>query len=199
MYYSQETDFNLLLQLFEHLENKTVIDIGAEKGSMIQGFLARGCKSIFAFEPYPPHVEILRSKFKDVSGVHIHELAIGVRDETAILHIAHDKISGEGGEYYNSLIASADTPGIHWAGEIPVQVRSLATLVESGIIPSEIGILKIDTEGNDFAVLQGMGKLHSAVVMLEYWDKVIETTGSSPYNLEEVKFVMQPRGYSNFV
>src|SRR5258706_9538863 len=197
--YSQDTELEFLYHILEYLENKTIIDIGAEKGVFVQAFVDKNCKSIYAFEPYPPHVNVLRSQFNDVPSVYIHEIAVGVRDETATLHLAHDKTTGESSDFYNSILSLPDTPVIHWAGGIPVQVRSLASLIDGDTIPSEIGILKIDAEGSDFSIIQGMGRLFSAVIMVEYWDRVVEMGGSSPYTLADVNQVLQDRGYSNFI
>ncbi|MHB8626471.1 MAG: FkbM family methyltransferase [Aggregatilineales bacterium] len=197
IYYHQETEIKFLQQLLEKLDNKIAIDVGAEKGSVTQALLDAGSQAIYAFEPFPTNVSALRQKYNDESRVKIFDFALGLRDETVNLHIAEDK-TGQNGEVYHSLLAHADTPTIHWAGQIPVQCRSLASLLAQGLIPPNVGILKIDTEGNDLAILQGMGQLSSAVVMVEYWDDLPQTVGQTPYSIREVVEVMQPRGFSNF-
>ena len=62
-----------------------------------------------------------------------------------------------------------------------------------------MGILKVDTERSDFAVLQGMGQLTSAVVMIEFWEDLPGTVGPSVYQVSDVAAFMAKRGYSNFV
>jgi FkbM family methyltransferase len=197
MRYQQETDINLLVQLLALLENKAVIDVGAEKGSFIEALLDHGAEKIYAFEPFPANVNALRERFSNLPQVHIFDVALGARDEIATLHIAQDKTGGDA-NCYHSLIASADTPTIHWADQMQVKCRTLNSLVNEGSIPSEVSILKVDTEGNDFAVVQGMDGLHSSIVMIEYWNDLPETVGAYPVPLEDFVAEMHKRGYSNF-
>lgn len=197
MAYQQETELTVLLNMLARLDNKIVIDVGAEKGSVTKACVDQGCEAVYAFEPYPPNMKRLREQFGNNPRVHLFEMAIGLRDETAQLNVAEDK-SGYGLDAYHSLVQSEETPILHWKGKIPVQVRSLDSLVADGTLPTEVGILKIDTEGNDFNVLQGMGRLKSAVVMIECWDNLPETVGQLPYKLSEVAPFMQQHGYNHF-
>ncbi len=183
--------------MLARLDNRIVIDVGAEKGSVTKACVDQGCEALYAFEPYPPNMKRLREQFGTHPKVRLFEMAVGLHDETAQLNIAQDT-SGAGLEAYHSLVQSEDTPIIHWKDKISVQVRSLDSLVADGTLPAEVGILKIDTEGNDFNVLQGMGRLKSAMVMIECWDDLPETVGQMPYKLSEVAPFMQQRGYNHF-
>lgn len=197
MAYQQETELTVLLKMLARLDNKIVIDVGAEKGSVTRVCLEQGCEAVYAFEPYPPNMKILQEQFANQPKARLYEMAVGLQDETAQLNIAKD-ISEAGLDAYHSLVQSQDTPILRWTGRIPVQVRSLDSLVADGSLPAEVGILKIDTEGNDFNVLQGMGRLKSAVVMIECWDNLPETVGQLPYKLSQVVPFMQQRGYNHF-
>ncbi len=75
--------------------------------------------------------------------------------------------------------------------------RSLASLVEDGTLPNEVGILKIDTEGYDLEVIRGMGRLSSSIVMVEYWDSLPAIFGPCPYSLRDLGQALGSRGYSN--
>jgi hypothetical protein len=52
---------------------------------------------------------------------------------------------------------------------IPVTCRSLASLHAAGLIPDNLGVLKIDTEGNDLRVLRGLGPVRSDVIICEFF------------------------------
>jgi Methyltransferase FkbM domain len=80
-----------------------------------------------------------------------------------------------------------------------VQCRTLDSLVAEGLLPEHVGILKVDTERGDLAVLRGMGRLHSDVVILEYWDDLPETIGPSTYRVSDVVELVAGHGYSNYV
>jgi FkbM family methyltransferase len=195
--YDQDTDIRLIAALFERLDTRIAIDVGAEKGSFVRAFLERGANKVIAVEPHPGNAAALRELFAAQPAVQVLELALGARDETANLYIAEDK-SGQGREAYHSLIAFDETPTIRRVGAIEVPCRTLDSLVCDGTIPAEIGALKIDAERSDFAIIQGMGRLFAGVVMLEYWDDLPETVGSAPYRVSDVRDWMQQLGYSNF-
>jgi FkbM family methyltransferase len=196
--YHQELDMALLLAIFERLENKTVIDIGAEKGSFLQAFLDKGAVSAFSFEPYPPHVSHLKEKYSNDSRVRLFDLAVGERNETVKLHIASDP-SGKVYDYHHTLLAFDQTSSIQWNSEVAVSCRRLDSLVGDGTLPPRVGILKTDTEGNDFGVIAGMGDLEADVVMIEFWDDLPDVYGKGPYSIADLDRVLRPRGFSNFV
>ena len=75
--YEQETEIKILLQFCERLNNKSVVDVGAEKGSFIDAFLTGGCGSIYAFEPYPSHINHLQKLFQSNAAVQIFPIAPG--------------------------------------------------------------------------------------------------------------------------
>lgn len=48
------------------------------------------------------------------------------------------------------------------AGEfvkIPLKVRCIDTMIEEGLLPDDISLIKIDTDGYDFEVIKGAGRL----------------------------------------
>jgi hypothetical protein len=78
----------------------------------------------------------------------------------------------------------------------PVLVRSLANLHQSGIVPEDISLVKIDTEGFDLEVVRGMGDYRYPVVMAEFWDKDMEFAQSGLlYTLDVLVREMRARGY----
>jgi FkbM family methyltransferase len=197
MAYHQETDIQLLVEMFQRLQNRIVIDIGAEKGTLVQVFLDQQCQTIYAFEPFPPSLTVLRERFRNDNRVRIFDYAVGHHNEQRELHIAQDT-SGNDYSYYHSLVLNAETPVIHWGRVIPVEVRTLDSLVAEGKIPARVGILKIDTEGNDLNVLQGLGGLTSDIVIVECWNALSGTLEDPPYTLSDLVNTMRPRGYNHY-
>jgi len=195
--YQQETELSVLLQMCAGLRNKIAIDVGAEQGSFTAEFLRTGCTHVYTFEPWPPNADYLRQRFRDNPEVRVFETALSVSDKTAALHVAQDS-SGQVLRYYHSLESFKDTPQVRWGSDINVPCRSLGSLVSQGTIPSEVGVLKIDTEGHDFAVLQGLGALASDIIMVECWDELPQVIGSCPYRLSQVAGYLRERGYLNF-
>ena len=198
MAYQQETEYALLLDLLPRLDNRIVLDVGAEKGSFVDACLAAGGEHVFAFEPYPPHVKSLHDRFDGVSAVTVYDVAIGAADGTAALHVATDR-SGRAFDYHHSLVKFPSSREILWDQAIDVNCRSLSSLVRAGTIPSTVGLLKIDTEGGDLSVLQGLGDLRSALVVVEYWEGLVDSLGDSPYSVAELVGLLESRGYRDYV
>jgi hypothetical protein len=80
-----------------------------------------------------------------------------------------------------------------------VELRTLQSLVESGEVPQRVGILKVDTEGSDLAVVRGMGPLEPDIVMVEHWRELPDGLGLCPWTSEEMAAQLRPRGFSHFL
>jgi FkbM family methyltransferase len=194
--YYQGTEYRLVRDLLRRLDDRIVLDVGAEKGSFADACLSAGAERVLAFEPYPPHVEHLRRKFNGSPIVTVFNLAIADHDGTATLHIAHDG-AGEPMDYHHSLLGALEAGDVHWHRTIDVACRSLGSLVQAGTIPSKVGVLKIDTEGGDLIALAGMGSLESDVVMIEHCRNP-GYAGDSPYDVSDVSRALEARGYRDF-
>jgi hypothetical protein len=79
-----------------------------------------------------------------------------------------------------------------------VKRRSLESLINAGEIPERTGILKIDTEGHDLAVVRGMGRLKADVVMVEHWTDLPKGLGVCPWSTADVVETLRARGFSHF-
>lgn len=196
--YEQGTDARLLAALFEYVDNKTVIDAGAEHGEFTRLLLEQGAEAVFDIEPYPPNVAALRERFGSDARVRIVELALSDRDGEATLNLIADR-EGINVSSYHSLAHATETALIHKTGEMKVECRTLDSLMREGVLPRAVGILKIDAEGHDLAILRGMGELAAAVVMIEFWDDLPEAMGKAQFKLIEAWDVMCRRGYRHVV
>jgi FkbM family methyltransferase len=194
--YYQGTEYRLASELLLRLDDRIVLDVGAEKGGFADACLSAGAERVLAFEPYPPHVEHLRRRFKGSPAVTVFDLAIADHDGTATLHIAHDT-AGEPMDYHHSLLGALEAGDVQWHRTIEVACRSLGSLVRDRTIPSKVGVLKIDTEGGDLIALAGMGSLESDVVMIEHCRNP-GYAGDSPYNVSDVSQALGARGYRDY-
>jgi hypothetical protein len=71
-------------------------------------------------------------------------------------------------------------------------------LAERGEIPSDLGVLKTDTEGNDLNVLRGLGILRPEMVICEYFTKGLYS-GWSEGAPELIIEYMRELGYRTFL
>lgn len=143
-----------------------VVDCGANLGdwtaSAIDQFARHAVTpALHLMEPSPASATALARRFDDRPDVTIHAVALSDRDGTATFHL----VSPTGGT--NSLVPDG-TPD---AATVEVRTaRGAGYFAQLGI--SRIDLLKIDTEGHDFAVLSGFDDMLAAqaiaVVQFEY-------------------------------
>jgi FkbM family methyltransferase len=167
-------DFEILLlkAIAPLLRHRNGIDIGAERGSFAQAFLDLGLQTL-AIEASPMQARALRRRFLGRVGVRVLFAAMSDQDGRVDLHLARHAderpSDGYGSGAYNSLIDTPVPGAIDFPCTITVPRRRLSTLVRTGIAPPNIGVLKVDTEGHDLAVLAGAWPHVGEVTILEYW------------------------------
>jgi FkbM family methyltransferase len=165
----QETEIQLLTAWLPHIR-KTFVDVGAEQGSFGKFLIDQGFRGAL-FEPLPKHQEALAELTRTAGVVH-HKFAVDQQDGKAEFHIACDE-SGKPLDFFHSLQPLKDDPRVHHKQTLPVVCRSLASLHTEGVIEDKLGVLKIDTEGNDLRVLRGLGTVRAEVVICEFFTKGI--------------------------
>ena len=195
--YRQESEVYLLTELLSRLADRSVIDVGAERGAFVESLLRGGGSEIHAIEPEPDNADFLRTQFQNDPRVFVHEYAITDGDAPVKLHKSV-RPSGEPLPYGHTLLERPAAEEIAWRETISVTGRSLASLVETGEIPRRVGILKVDTEGSDLTVIAGMGELVCDVVMIEHWSDLPHSLGPCPWNIDDLTSILGPRGFSEF-
>lgn len=137
-----------------------ILDVGANHGEMLLWpELPQGAR-VYAFEPNPALAPLLRRSLAD-SGVaaEVVEAAVGSVDGRIALHLDR-RWSGT-----SSLIA-ANTSGDYMTVEVPITRLDSFLAGLDGPAPGGSLLVKIDVEGLEAEVLQG---LHPA---LDRWDRV---------------------------
>lgn len=164
--HGQETDLAIIRVFLPHMEMRNFVDVGAEKGVFARALLRMGFDRGVLCEPLPAHLENLSRRFAGLTAT-ILPYAIDREDSTSHLHVASDA-QGNDLDYFHSLNRVPDHQYFRHGRSVDVRCRSLESLLASREIESEIGLLKIDTEGNDLRVLQGLGPLRPELVMCEF-------------------------------
>lgn len=195
--YGQEPEAFLLRSFLPRLDNRTIIDVGAERGSFAEQMIDAGAAAIHVVEPEPENARFLRELFQNSPSVIVHEYAISNTDGPLELRRSSAP-SGEEVTFGHTLLERPDTDEIAWRDSVEVRGRSLASLVAAGELPAQVGILKIDTEGHDFAVIEGMGDLEADVVMVEHWSNLPHSLGHCPWTGDEIVSALARRGFSQY-
>lgn len=131
------------------------LDVGANKGGEWEGMRAilkeQGAK-ILAFEPNPVNQELLKTKAREYPEVEIFPVAISNKEGRASLFCWKDSPRNTPGYSLAGLRAGGAAIG-------EVVVRTLDSVLRD--YPAEewrIKYVKIDTEGNDTLVLEGLAQ-----------------------------------------
>jgi FkbM family methyltransferase len=192
--YNQETELLILEALLPHI-NPVFIDVGAEKGAF-SAWMAEHGMTGFAFEPLAHHVPSLQ-KLAAHASVQYFTYAIDAADGERDFYIA----TAEGGtalDYFHSLQELQNDKRVRHTRAVRVLCRSLGSLVHAGTLPAQVGVLKIDTEGNDLRVMQGMSPLKAQVLMAEYFTEGLYAgwTDASP---EKLVAMAERLGYTHCI
>jgi FkbM family methyltransferase len=164
--FQQNTDLEVIELLIPYLTKHSFLDIGAAKGEFTLFFAKNGLKGVF-FEPLPDCAEELLELSRQTDCV-FSNYAIDDHDHTASFYHAFDK-SDNDTQHFSSLHPLQNDHRISHKNVGEVQCRSLNSLLDEGMISQSIGVIKIDTEGNDLNVLKAMDKVTTEILMCEYF------------------------------
>jgi FkbM family methyltransferase len=130
-------------------EVRTVLDIGANIGvSSVYLSTVFPKARVFAFEPSPDNLDLLRRNTEKLARVQVVPVALGERDGT-LEFFASDAASNFGG--FSRFEAGSDT-----ARKTAVPVRHAGRqLAELGIAAADV--IKIDVEGSEWEIVSALG------------------------------------------
>jgi FkbM family methyltransferase len=165
----------------------TLIDVGAHHGSTSIHFVRCGW-DVYAFEPDSRNREWLIKRLGKYQNVTIDKRAISNVNQDALEFYRSDQSSGISG-------LSAFHP-THKISE-KVSVATLSTIIGQYKI-SNIDFLKIDTEGFDMHVLEGMPweKFHPRVILCEFENNKSLALG---YDFNDLAEYLHSKGYKILV
>jgi len=128
-------------------KDKTAIDVGANIGT-ISYYLSRYCRENHAFEINPQIADKLRRA--KLANTKVYEIGLSDSRRSAFLRVP---LAGFGPVFGNATIEAAnDLDG----RAIAMQELPVAMLDDFGL--QDVGIIKIDVEGHELAVLRGAVK-----------------------------------------
>jgi FkbM family methyltransferase len=165
----------LIESLMPLLKDRNLLDVGANRGVFTAEMLRIGFNRIHAFEPHPDLSRALELEYFDDPRVTVHPIALSETEGPAMLHLV-ERTSSDLAEVdpllFSSLKPHNMSLGLKFEGGVSIECRTLASLAASKEIPDEAAVLKIDAEGCDFSVIQGMPKdVPYEVIMTEFWSE----------------------------
>ena len=158
------------------VDARCVIDIGANIGIFTMAMKMKAPEAaIYAFEPIPDTFKALEQNVRSLgySDVHLFNLAIGSQDHSEKIFTYYPHMPGNStalptlkeirrpvmdqifGQEYSDFLHQSETRS--------VQVRTLSSVIrEQGI--TTVDYLKIDVEGNEVSVLEGIEEMHWPII-----------------------------------
>lgn len=144
----EEDDLLVLRTLANTVQPSVFLDVGANVGEY-SILMSEACQRVIAFEPNPAlHEQLLdNAGANNLDNVELQPFALGRTNESAKLHLGED--SGE-----SSLLSSANRNDP--TNTTAAETRRGDNLLKELSANSGVGIIKIDVEGYEFHVLQGL-------------------------------------------
>lgn len=141
----------------DRYQSGIVLDVGANIGHYAQAVLRLNPSlDIHAFEPHPQTFETLQKNTASYPRIHCHPLGFG---QEAGTHTLFDHGNGEGTEHaslHQGALLHAGY-GLEETQTVQIKLDTVDHFLESQGI-DRVLFLKIDTEGHEYAVLQGAQK-----------------------------------------
>jgi FkbM family methyltransferase len=158
-----------------------VVEIGANIGSETVGFsdvVAEG-GAVYAFEPFPPNLELLRLNARQTNHRNISVLPLALSDREAQIRFAVP-VQGNSGSGY--VLGSTDNQGNSDkdTGTVEVPCTTLDAMSEQLRRPR---LIVIDAEGHEGAILRGAEQLISEarpVIVLEVIEQLLAPFSAVP-------------------
>ena len=206
----QGIEVELMCYLYSYLPYPSALDIGANQGDVTERLLQTGYE-VYAFEPFLPVVEKLKNRLSNFSNLQVFPLALGAINEERELHLVGDQnlVNDPNSQplypdadytLLSSINIHSLPEGMVFTETVPITVTTLETLHQQQQVPSEVGLVKIDTEGFDLQVIQGMGDCRYPVVVAEFWDEKFPFGEFGVDNrLPSLVEAMKLRGYHWFI
>jgi FkbM family methyltransferase len=201
-YAATNPELGLMSFLYSHLPGRKAIDIGAHIGEVSNCLLKTGFE-VYAFEPYPPSYTRLSERLKDYPAFRAFNLALGATDGELPLYLVTDLSNGRSFDdptVFHGLARHGMPEGLSFHETVQVPVKRLAELHKSGLLPDDISLVKIDTEGYDLEVIRGMEDHRYPVVSVEFWDTRIPFASDGLlYTVESMVREMARRSYPWYI
>ncbi len=158
-------------------------DIGAHAGNRVGVFLSLGARCI-AIEPQPAFAALLRRLYGRHPAFALEQIALGATSGTAALHISRrtPTVSTTLAGWKERVGRSAPFARVSWDETIVTSMTTLDALIDCYGLPA---LCKIDVEGSELRVLQGLSR-PLPLVSLEYIPAVVADAVACVERLESL-------------
>ncbi len=178
-------DLNDITDFLSHMGPGTMVDVGAQWGTVLTPYVWSGWR-VLAFEPTEDSLQILRDKFSGFRNLNIDTRAVSDKCQSGVTFYQGEK----------SNIRSLH--GMHETAEgkltsTEIEVTTLTAAFKEQRIDN-VMFLKIDVEGNEMMVMQGLpwDSLLPTIIAAEYDNPITDKIG---YDAEDMVTFLMEKGY----
>ena len=194
-----------ILKFFKkNLHNKqiNVIDIGAHKGETLKFFLDNfNVNKIFVFEPNKKLFTKIKKNFID-KRIHLFNFGVGLKNERKNLNLTIDSASSTineintNTEYFKrkKKFLVFGKKKSFFLGVQDIEVVNLSEFILNK--EKKIDILKIDTEGYEFNILQGIHQLDFKKIRFIYFEHHYDLMIDKKYKFEDINKLLKDNNFS---
>ncbi len=170
-------------QFYSHFINQDalVFDIGAHVGNRVNVFLDLGARCV-AVEPQPAFASLLRMFYGRNPAFKLEQAALAAASGHADLHISRrtPTVSTTSAAWKAQVGRSPSFANVTWDETVPAITMTLDQLIDRYGLPD---LCKIDVEGSELAVLQGLSR-PLPLLSLEYIPAVADAAVACLERLE---------------
>ena len=165
---------NILLEFFDKESAINYLDIGANRGQSID-FITNIFinATIYSFEPTPELFIALQQKYSSYKNVHVFDLALADKDGKIDFYQSNFSPTNSCLEPNTSLYKDFDhkiTETLENSSKLKVDGKKLDTWYKQNLSNEIIDIVKIDTQGTEYNVIQGGLNILKDKVKLLYFE-----------------------------
>jgi FkbM family methyltransferase len=155
---------NCRIRAMERLAIDLVLDVGANEGQYARGLRSLGYRGrIMSFEPLPDAFAVLAAAAASDPSWDVHNVAVGAAPGRLPMHVADNSVS-------SSLLAVTATSTEAAPESRASRTVEVAVITLAETLAAHTGariLLKIDTQGYEWQVLEGCGGALAHTLMLD--------------------------------
>lgn len=177
-------------------DRPTIFDVGAYTGITYLTYRKQFPKAVIhAFEPFPDSFSELSAAVLGDTDAHAHELALSNATGTQTLHVNSSSAT-------NSLLPAEPEAKRYWGDglldereTVHVETTTLDLFCAERTI-EQIDLIKLDVQGNEYAVLEGAaGLLKRQAIRLIYMEVILAGTYQGQRPFHDYLALMASNGY----
>jgi FkbM family methyltransferase len=175
------------IKKFLNKEDPVIIECGAAVGNMVSLYLKQYKNpKIFAFEPQPQFVEILKEKFEDKENVHIHPMAVGSEESEVTFNVLNRPTA-------SSVMPPAQMNKKYHGDQVDIseKIKVKQIRLDDVIKEKEIDFIKLDIQGYEIEAFKGAEEILKRTKIITTEIEFVEEYKDQPLFSDIDKFMRE--------